>query len=217
MERNVFLARLRSHLAAGVSQQNVSPPLNLSEHRVLRSRERIDLFVDRLGELGVVVRLVASQQEVRNAVERLMRERSWGSVACAPGLSWRGIAEQRTVEAREAAFGLSEAAWAAAETGTVVVKSSADERRGYSLLPPAIGVIVPEGRILETLGDVLRAIASEEAPLASCMSFISGPSNTADIASVHVVGVHGPREVFVWVVADDPVPAGDRGSRRHDE
>ena len=94
------------------------------------------------------------------------------------------------------------------------MKSSADERRGYSLLPPAIGLIVREGCLRDTLGDVLRDIASEEGPLPSCLSFISGPSTTADIASVHVVGVHGPREVFVWVIADGPTPSGDSGARR---
>ena len=159
--------------------------------------------------------LVASRQDMTEAVERLLRDRGWDSVACAPGLRWQGIAARWTVEAPEAAIGLSEARWAAAETGTVVVKSSADERRGYSLLPPAIGLIVREGCLRDTLGDVLRDIASEEGPLPSCLSFISGPSTTADIASVHVVGVHGPREVFVWVIADGPA-GGDSGARKRD-
>ena len=217
MQRRAFLERLRSHSARGETQPEVLATPGLPELRLLSSQERIDLFLVRLSEIGVVAHLVASLPDAKEAVERLLRERAWGSVACAPGLSWQGIAEQWTVEAREAAMGLSEAEWAAAETGTVVVKTSADERRGYSLLPPAIGVIVREGRLRDTLGDVLREIASKEGPLPSCLSFISGPSNTADVASVHVVGVHGPREVFVWVIADGPASGGDRGSRRHDE
>lgn len=217
MQRRAFLERLRSQSARGETQPEASATPGPAELRRLSSRERIDLFLARLSEIGVVAQLVATLPDARDAVERLLHERAWGSVACAPGLSWQGIAEQWTVEAREAAIGLSEAEWAAAETGTVVVKSSADERRGYSLLPPAIGVIVREGRLRDTLGDVLREIASEDGPLPSCLSFISGPSNTADIASVHVVGVHGPREVFVWVIADGPVSGEDRDSGMHDE
>lgn len=203
---------MRNAPGEALSQTSGTP--GLPKRHARSSRERVDLFVDQLGELGVVARVVASRQDARDAIERVMSERAWGSVTCAPGLCWQGIAERWTAEAREAAFGLSEAEWAAAETGTVVVTSSADERRGYSLLPPAIGVIVPEGRLLESLGDVLHEIASEEQPLPSCVSFISGPSNTADIASVYVVGVHGPREVFIWVIAEGP---RGRGLRRRDE
>ncbi len=37
--------------------------------------------------------------------------------------------------------------------------------------------------------------------LPTAVTFISGPSNTADIASVRCVGVHGPAEVFVWIIS----------------
>jgi L-lactate dehydrogenase complex protein LldG len=203
MERSAFLERLRARLTPEQVKPDGAQHLALPEHRELDSRGLVGLFVDRLRELGVEVQTVTSQQDARDAVERLMSEQAWQSVACAPGLSWQGIAEQWTIDATEAAFGLSEADWAVAETGTVVMKSSADERRGYSLLPPAIGFIVPRRCIRETLGDVLREIAADERPLPSCLSFISGPSSTADIASVHVVGVHGPGEVFVWVIGED--------------
>ena len=56
-----------------------------------------------------MAQLVASRQDMTEAVERLLGERGWDSVACAPGLRWQGIAARWTVEAREAAIGLSEA------------------------------------------------------------------------------------------------------------
>ena len=92
-----------------------------------------------------------------------------------------------------------------AETGSVVVTSSVEVRRGYSLLPSAIGFFVSEHCISATVGDVLDKIAVFQGALPSCISFITGPSNTADIASVHVVGVHGPREVHVWVIAEPEI------------
>ena len=217
MERRAFLERLRSHLAEEEPQQDASAQPDLPERRVLGARERIDLFIDRLRELGVEVQVVASRQDAKDAVERLVGERAWGSVACAPGLRWPGISEKWTAEARDAPFGLCEADWAVAETGTVVVKSSADVRRGYSLLPPAVGFFVPERCIFPTVGDVLHELAAVEHALPSCISFISGPSNTTDIASVHVVGVHGPRDVFVWVIAEAAGRAVDHGSGGHDE
>ena len=96
------------------------------------------------------------------------------------------------------------------------MSSSAEVRRGYSLVPSAVGFFVFQRRIVPTVGDVLRELAAVEQPLPSCISFISGPSNTADIASVHIVGVHGPREVHVWVIAEAADDAVDHGSTRQE-
>ena len=38
--------------------------------------------------------------------------------------------------------------------------------------------------------------------LTNCMTFISGPSKTADVEATMVHGAHGPREVYVYVIAN---------------
>jgi L-lactate utilization protein LutC len=214
MERKDFLARLSSSISGDQSQQDASAQSELPERRVLAARERVDLFVSRLHELGVEARVVSSREDARDALERLVNERAWSGVACAPGLRWPGISETWTAEAAEAPFGLCEADWAVAETGTILVMSSAEVRRGYSLLPPAVGFFVSECCICPTVGDVLHELAAADPAFPSCISFISGPSNTADIASVHVVGVHGPSEVHVWVIAETASAAVDHGCKR---
>ena len=172
---------------------------------MLGAEDRIALFIERLHELGVKAAVVCSRRDARSALENLAIERAWSRVACAPSLRWPGISEKWTAEAHDASFGLCEADWAVAETGSVVVTSSAEVRRGYSLLPSAVGFFVSDDCIRATVGDVLRELAGLEKRIPSCISFVSGPSSTADIASVHVVGVHGPREVYVWVIATDGI------------
>jgi L-lactate utilization protein LutC len=211
VERQAFLKRLRVRLSPVEREHTASgAPGLMPSHQGAVSSECRDRFVDRLGELGVAVGVVASREDACVAVERLVGERGWEEVACAPSLKWEGIAERWTVEPREASFGLGAADWAVAETGTVVVRSSAEVRRGYSLLPPAIGFFVPRRCIRQAMGDVLRELSADASTLPSCVSFISGPSSTADLASVHVVGVHGPGEVFVWVI--DEVGDGSPGA-----
>ena len=125
-----------------------APPLPQSpDSRSRRAGDCTALFVERLRELGVEVSVVPTLEAARQGLERLVAERGWESVACAPRLRWEGIAARWTAEAREAPFGLCEADWAVAETGSVVVCSSAEVRRGYSLVPPAVGFFVAERRI----------------------------------------------------------------------
>ena len=151
----------------------------------------------------MIASVVPARADVRSAIERLALDRAWTSIAGAAELKWPAVAGLWTEEPREAPFGLSEAELAVAETGTVLLRNHGPFRRGHSLLPPSIGLVVPQSRIVTGFGDALRWVASQGADLPACLSFVTGPSNTADIASVQVVGVHGPGEVFVWIVAND--------------
>lgn len=230
MDRVTFLARLRERLGDHARGPSAPAPDGPAPHQSARDTaepdpwrptrvsggEIVELFAARLHDSGGEVALAGSRAEAWAALERLARARDWRSIACAPGLrpdaagdvgEVRGAGVTFTSEARDADFGLSEADWAVAETGTVVVKASAEVRRGYSLVPPAVGFFVSRSRLRATIGDVLRELPADGGSLPSCVSFISGPSGTSDLAAVHVVGVHGPGEVYVWVI-EDGEPAG---------
>jgi L-lactate dehydrogenase complex protein LldG len=213
VQREAFIERLRLRLAPDAPDTPAAAPTPAAS---TPAAERVALFVDRLRELDVRARVVCSRKDAEDALERLVSERPRSRVTCASALRWPGIAGKWTAEPGEASFGLCEADWAVAETGTVVVMSSAAARRGYSLLPAVIGFFVPERRVVLTIGDVLRELATVERPLPTCISFISGPSTTADIASTHVVGVHGPREVHVWVIAQSRDSADGHGPTREE-
>ncbi len=219
MDRVAFLARLRERL--GDHEPGPSTPApdgpapdthapDLGRPPNASGRELAELFAARLGESGGVVEMVASRAEAWAALERLAGERGWRTVACVSGLLQDAAVDSPgasadldfTVEAGDADFGLCEADWAIAETGSVVVKASVGVRRGYSLIPSAVGFFVPLGRLRASIGDVLRELPAAVGSLPSCVSFVSGPSGTSDLAAVHVVGVHGPGEVLVWVIQD---------------
>ncbi len=177
-----------------------------------------DRFLERLGELGATGVVVATAAEARRGLERLAGERGWQVVAGAPALRWDGAPWRWTDDARDAAAGLCAADWGVAETGGVVVCSGAGLRRATSLLPPVAAFFVPASRLVAGIGDVLRALAAAgpsapsggggpaappAAALPSCVSVISGPSGTSDIAATHVTGVHGPGEVLVWLLEQE--------------
>jgi len=93
--------------------------------------------------------------------------------------------------------GVSTAQAAIAETGTLVLDSSCERHRLVSLVPPVHIAIVNASAIVETLDDALALLQQKE--ISSAITFITGPSRTADIELTLAIGVHGPQELYVIV------------------
>jgi L-lactate dehydrogenase complex protein LldG len=53
--------------------------------------------------------------------------------------------------------------------------------------------------VLATYGEAL-AVLRRQGQLSHAVTFITGPSRTADIELTLAMGVHGPREVYVILV-----------------
>jgi len=86
-----------------------------------------------------------------------------------------------------------------AETGTLVMSTSADEGKLSSCLPPIhIGIVSGEN-IVRTLHDAAAYLRRHfESP--GSVSFVSGPSRTGDIEMKLILGVHGPHQVHVIIL-----------------
>lgn len=98
----------------------------------------------------------------------------------------------------QASIGVTGVELAVAETGTLVLTASKERPRSTSLVPPAYLAMVPTRRIVDTLEQAYLRLG-RMSPKPSCISFISGPSKSADIEMRLVRGVHGPGEVHVLV------------------
>ncbi|MBT3388997.1 MAG: LUD domain-containing protein [Chloroflexi bacterium] len=92
-------------------------------------------------------------------------------------------------------LGVTEADYILPETGTIVLHASAEMPRATSLLPRV--------HLALTTPDMLRPDLHQvfaEGKGNSYMVFISGPSRTADIELTTALGVHGPKDLYVWMV-----------------
>lgn len=112
------------------------------------------------------------------------------------------LAEFGVIPGREEIFdfdvGITKAQAAIAETGTLVLDSSCERNRLVSVVPPVHIAIVAASRIYATVADVL-AILQNGKEVSPAITFITGPSRTADIELTLTIGVHGPQELYVII------------------
>jgi L-lactate dehydrogenase complex protein LldG len=87
-----------------------------------------------------------------------------------------------------------EADYGIAETGSLVFIAARDRTRASWVDLEVLDVELQEDRIVRDLDD-LFALLQPDMP--SAVAIVTGPSRTADIEQTLVVGVHGPREVYV--------------------
>ena len=109
-----------------------------------------------------------------------------------------GISFEVTREASEASkVGISQMDWAISGIGSLVQDAAAVEKRLVSTLPPIHIALVGTERILGHMSEVLERLRPEQI---NYISFITGPSRTADIERVLTIGVHGPERLIIVVV-----------------
>ncbi|ENH95552.1 hypothetical protein J416_15502 [Gracilibacillus halophilus YIM-C55.5] len=92
-----------------------------------------------------------------------------------------------------------------AESGTVVLLNRATQGRSISLLPQYYIALIPKSTIVPRMTQATNEISDQVekgSTLSTCINFITGPSNSADIEMNLVVGVHGPTKVSYIVIED---------------
>jgi L-lactate dehydrogenase complex protein LldG len=119
------------------------------------------------------------------------------------GLQLVGVGEHNGAALKERLAsvdaGVVEADYGIASTGTLAMIGVPLRPRSLSLLPPFNIVMLRAARILPNLAAVLSAVGPQTIATHP-MVLITGPSRTADIEKRIVIGVHGPKELYVVII-----------------
>lgn len=100
---------------------------------------------------------------------------------------------------RNADLGITGCDCLVAQTGSIFVSTRSAGGRALSVLPPTHLVIALRGQLVPDLPAafaLLRERYGSRWP--SAMSLITGPSRTADIEKIIVLGAHGPKRLAVY-------------------
>jgi L-lactate dehydrogenase complex protein LldG len=207
--REVVLERVRA--AAGqtapAADSYVQLPRLYIRSGALGAEERIQLMIERLREYdaevvecapGKLPTAIAAQLE-RSGRRRFVAPAGLPSEWLAEGYEWK-IDRQLVADEIEEAEGVVTAAFCGvANSGTIVLHHSAPEgRRILTLLPDWHLCILRASQVVETFPEYFSR-CEKTPPL---VTWISGPSATADIEMTRIKGVHGPRFLVVILVRD---------------
>jgi L-lactate dehydrogenase complex protein LldG len=179
---------------------------------VLPAHSRIELMLERLREYDAEVTECAPDYLPATIAAQLLASGRSSFVAppglpqdwLAPEFAWKVDHDLPTAEIEQVEGVVTTCFCAVAESGTIVLHHSASEgRRVVSLLPDWHLCILRASQIVETLPEYFSLC--EQRP--SLVTWISGPSATADIEMTRIKGVHGPRFLHVILVRDHLVDA----------
>ena len=179
----------------------------------LAPHERVKLFAEMVEAAAGSAEFLPNADGVPAAVTALLRKHNLpmqirrGDDPRLAALPW---GKERTLEVSTGAsdghqlVSVSHAFAGVAETGTLVMASGPDNPTTLNFLPDTHVVVVDAKDITgdyETVWARVREAYGIDA-LPRAINLITGPSRSADIAQILILGAHGPRRLHVLIVGD---------------
>lgn len=175
-------------------------------------------FVGELAKVNTNVLEAGSEDEVKSFLQDLIKEKELRSFAIwesqflkkmnlkqeLKDAGLKLITAKNKNRIAKADIGITEVDYAIADTGTLVLLTDKNQPRSVSLLPPIHLAIVRPENLVRNINDlfiILKSRLQNTDDITSCMTFITGPSRTADIELNLTLGVHGPKELYVVILS----------------
>jgi L-lactate dehydrogenase complex protein LldG len=147
-----------------------------------------------------------NQQELAFQLTSLVKKQDWQKIYCveenviAPAQPQLG---DRLVQSDLAHCdaSITGCEYLVARTGSIVMSTAQKSGRTVSVYAPVHVCIAYTNQVVYDIKDALQSAREKYGQqIPSLITFATGPSRTADIEKTLVVGVHGPKEVFVFLV-----------------
>lgn len=139
------------------------------------------------------------EAEMLQQVQQLIAEKQWNKVYCNTD-KWN---EQfsNTISLSTCDVSITGCEFLIARTGSIVMSAAQQSGRTVSVYAPVHICIAYSNQLLYDVKDALQAIKEKySGNIPSLITFATGPSRTADIEKTLVTGVHGPKEVYCFLI-----------------
>ena len=163
-------------------------------------------FAERFTALDGKFVYCINRQELAFQLGSLIRKMDWEKVYCVEETlkpSLEGVIGDRLFNAdlSQADVSITGCESLVARTGSIVLSAAQTEGRTASVYAPIHVCVAFTSQLVYDIQDAFQQLKSKHGErFPSLVSFATGPSRTADIEKTLVVGVHGPKEVYLFLV-----------------
>lgn len=137
--------------------------------------------------------------EMKQQVQQLITAKEWTKIYCNDS-KWND-AFSNTIALESCDASITSCEYLVARTGTIVLSAAQESGRTVSVYAPVHICIAYTNQLVYDVKDALEKVKEKYGDaLPSFITFASGPSRTADIEKTLVTGVHGPKEVYLFLI-----------------
>jgi L-lactate dehydrogenase complex protein LldG len=140
-----------------------------------------------------------NEQQMHQQILQLIAVKEWSKVYCVED-KWNNTFSN-TISLNSCDVSITGCEYLVARTGTIVMSAAQQSGRTTSVYAPVHICIAYTNQLVYDVKDALQTIKEKYINnIPSLITFASGPSRTADIEKTLVTGVHGPKEVYCFLV-----------------
>ncbi len=167
------------------------------------------LFAEEFTKLLGKFAFCMSSTDMKIQLKNLITQKKWQHIYCVENKLSKILEEEGFPKINQSTLANCDASvtscnYLIARTGAIVMTSAQESGRTVSAYAPVHICIAYVDQLVFDTRDALKSLKEKYGNnLPSFITFATGPSRTADIEKTLVVGVHGPREVYLFLV-DEP-------------
>jgi len=140
-----------------------------------------------------------NEKDMEAQLQQLISSKQWTKIYCNTGKWANTFSNSTDLPGCDAS--VTDCEYLVARTGTIVMSAAQKSGRTVSVYAPVHICIAYTDQLVYDVKDALQLIKEKYAGnIPSLITFATGPSRTADIEKTLVTGVHGPKEVYCFLV-----------------
>jgi L-lactate dehydrogenase complex protein LldG len=140
-----------------------------------------------------------NEKDMQQQVQQLIAQKQWTKIYCSED-KWKSLFSN-TTDLPGCDASITGCEYLVARTGSIVLSAAQQSGRTVSVYAPIHVCIAYTNQLVPDVKDALQLMKEKYAGnMPSLISFATGPSRTADIEKTLVTGVHGPKEVYCFLV-----------------
>lgn len=163
-------------------------------------------FAEHFTSLGGKFVYCINHQELASYLNNLANQQKWSKIFCREQ-ELKAVLQKNLFDnfcsspLGECDVALTTCELLVARTGSMVLTAARESGRTVSVYAPIHICIAYTHQLVYDVKDALQALTKKYGDkIPSFITFATGPSRTADIEKTLVVGVHGPKEVYCFLV-----------------